>query len=306
VTSSEQARGIRSRIGRWLREPLLHFVVLGAIMFVVLQGLSPRSEGGTGNEIVVSEDDLRRIVTAWVAQRGTAPSPEVLEALVRQEVREEVLAREAVALGLDRGDPIVRRRLAQKMDFLAADIAALQDPSEADLRTWYAAKSARFGLPPRVSFHHLYYSFDRGADARDDAVAALERVSADANAAGADPFMFRDFYAERTPEQVAREFGAEFAAAVFELSPGAWSHPVQSGYGWHLVYVDALAPGRAPSYEEVASDVKLVWLEDQQRTLREKAYEMMLARYKVVVPDLPAEALAPNTPVAPLNAPFAQ
>lgn len=260
-------------------------------MFLVLQSLSPGGDNSTTtDEIVVSEDDLRRIVAAWVVQRGTPPTSEDLEALVNQEVREEVLAREAVALGLDRGDPIIRRRLAQKIDFLAADIAALQDPSDAVLQTWYMANSARFAMPPRSSFHHLYFSSDRGARAPEDAAAALEQVSGggiDAARASADPFMFRDYYSEQTPEQVAREFGAGFATALFELKPGVWSGPIRSGYGWHLIYVDALIPGRIPAYEEIAPDVKQAWLEDQQRALRDKAYETMRARYRVVLPDIP-------------------
>lgn len=280
----------RNRFDRLLREPLMHFVVVGAALFGLLQAFAPAPVAGTApNEIVVSEDDLRRLVYAWMAQSGQAPTPEVVRALAEADVREEVLAREAVALGLDRGDPIVRRRLAQKMDFLAADVATLQAPSEIELRGWYAANADRFAAPPRISFHHLYYSANRGAGARDAAAAALAVGATDA----ADPFMFRDFYVEKTPEQVAREFGAGFAEAVFTLDPGAWAGPVESGYGWHLVRVDARAPGHIPDYDEVAPEARSAWLEEQQRSLRERAFATMLARYEVVIPDLSLDALTP-------------
>lgn len=276
---------MRLRAARWLREPLVHFVLLGAVLFAGIEMFGPRQAGGADEAtIVVSEDDLRRIAQVWAAQNGRAPTPEEFDALVRDEVREEVLSRQAVALGLDKGDPIIRRRLAQKMDFLAADVAALQDPGEAELRAWYAAQGERFAEAPRISFHHLYFSADRGGAARDDAAAALARVS-DGGAPGADPFMFRDFYVERTPEQVTREFGAAFAEALFKLRPGGWSGPVQSGYGWHLVEVDALLPGRVPAFEEVAPEVREAWLRDRQRELSENAYAVMLARYRVEVPD---------------------
>ena len=286
MTSSSR---IRSWIRRWSHEPLLHFVLIGAGLFLILQTFSPHAgASATSNEIVVSEDDLRRLIAAWTTQRGGPPAPAQLEALVDQDVREEVLAREAVALGLDRDDPIIQRRLAQKMDFLAADVAALQDPGEAELREWYQSNSTRFAMPPRVSFHHLYFSSDRGARARDDAAAALDHIASDDGSPQpiADPFMFRDYYGERTPEQMAREFGPEFAKALFQLEPGAWSGPVQSGYGWHLVHVDALQPGHVPAFEEVASDVRQSWLENEQQLLRDKAYEAMRSRYKITLPDV--------------------
>jgi hypothetical protein len=274
----------------WLREPLVHFVLLGALLLAVVELLAPRQPGGLDDRVIkVSEDDLQRIVQAWTEQRGAPPTPEIVEALIRDDVREEVLAREAVALGLDRGDPIIRRRLAQKMDFLAADVAALHEPGEAELRDWYAANAGRFAEAPRISFRHLYWSGDRGAAARDAAAEALVRVSAAATAdPGADPFMFRDAYVERTPEQVGREFGAAFAEAISALPPGAWSGPIASGYGWHLVHIDALVSGRLPAFEEVAPDVRAAWLQDRQQALSAAAFETMLGRYRVTMPELPA------------------
>jgi hypothetical protein len=213
-----------------------------------------------------------------------------MHALIEQRVSEEILSREAVALGLDRDDEIIKRRLAQKMDFLAADIAALQDPGDAELRAWYTQNSDRFALPPRASFRHLYFSFDRPG-ARDRAAGILDKISgkpADTPevATVADPFMFQDYYAERAPDQIAKEFGPGFAKAVFQLKPGAWQGPIQSGYGWHLVFVDAIEPGRVPLFEEVEPDVKSAWLDQKQSEIKRIAYEAMRARYTVVVPPI--------------------
>jgi peptidyl-prolyl cis-trans isomerase C len=213
-----------------------------------------------------------------------------MRALVEQRVSEEILFREALALGLDKDDEIIKRRLAQKMGFLAEDVAALQDPGDTELRAWFAQNADRFTLPPRASFRHLYFSFDRPG-AHDRAVAALGKIAEKLTdtpevATVADPFMFQDYYAERAPDQIAKEFGPDFARTVFQLKPGVWQGPIQSGYGWHLVFVDAIEPGRVPPFEEVESDVKSAWLDQKQREVKKAAFEAMRARYTVVMPPM--------------------
>jgi peptidyl-prolyl cis-trans isomerase C len=280
---------------KWRREPLLHFLLAVGLIFAVYHLMHPPAGQGTQiNQIVLTKDDLRQLAVFWLAQGRALPTAEEMHALVEQKVREEILSREAVALGLDKDDEIIRRRLAQKMDFLAADVAALQDPSEAELKAWFSQNSGRFALPPRVSFRHLYFSFDRGPGAHEAAAAALAKIAGepDASAAvAADPFMFRDYYGDRAPEQIAKEFGPDFAKAVFQLEPGAWRGPIRSGYGWHLIFVDATEPGRIPAFEEVQPDVKSAWLDQKQREIKDTAFASMRARYTVVVPPIEAADL---------------
>jgi parvulin-like peptidyl-prolyl isomerase len=276
-------------VGRWLGEPLLQFIAIGALIFAAYGLISSPGKGpDQANRIVLTADDLRQIAIQWLAQGRGLPTRDEMTALVQERVSEEILSREAVALGLDKNDEIIKRRLAQKMDFLAEDIAALQNPGDDELREWFAQNSSRFALPPRVSFHHLYFSADRGRTTRDTAAAALAKIggaSTDTTqaAAGADTFMFQDYYAERTPEQITREFGPGFAKAVFQLKQGAWQGPVQSGYGWHLVYIDTIVPGRVPAFEEVETDVKSAWLDQKQSEIKQTAFEAMRGRYTVVV-----------------------
>jgi hypothetical protein len=280
---------------KWRREPLLHFLIAGGLIFAVYHLMHPPAGRATQiNQIVLTKDDLRQLAVFWLAQGRALPTADEMRALVDQKIREEILSREAMALGLDKDDEIIKRRLAQKMDFLAADIAALRDPDEAELRAWFAQNSSRFAVPPRASFRHLYFSFDRGPDSRDAAAAALAKLAGRpvAAAAEADPFMFRDYYGERTPEQVAKEFGPDFATALFRLKPGAWRGPIRSGYGWHLVFVDGADPGRIPAFEEVAADVKAAWLEQKQREIKRIAFAAMRARYTVIVPPFKAADLA--------------
>lgn len=291
---------------KWLKDPLAHFVLVGAIIFALNYFLMPRTDpGADANRIVLTQDDVRQLAIQWLAQGRPMPTRDEMRALVEQRVSEEILSREAAALGLDKNDEIIKRRLAQKMDFLAEDIAALQDPSEAELRNWYAQNASRFALAPRVSFRHVYFSADRGPSARAAAAAALTSVaglaatSPDLARIG-DPFMFQDYYAERAPDQLLKEFGPDFAKAVLAMEPGAWRGPVQSGYGWHLVFVEAKEPSRTPAFEEVAPDVKTAWLDEKQRQFKRAAFEAMRARYTVTVPpieDIDLNDLrAPQTP----------
>ena len=280
-----------SLVHRWLREPLLHFLLAGALIFAIYQLLNPAANlADRANQIALTKDDLRQLAVHWLAQGRPLPTADQMHALIEQRVSEEILFREAVALGLDKDDEIIKRRLAQKMDFLAADVAALQTPGDAELRAWYTQNSGPFALPPRASFRHLYFSFDRPG-AHDAAAAALDKIAGEPAdtakvAAVADPFMFQDYYAERAPDQIAKEFGPDFAKAAFQLKRGAWQGPIQSGYGWHLVFVDAIEPGRVPAFEEVEPDVKSAWLDQKQREIKRIAFETMRARYTVVVPPI--------------------
>jgi parvulin-like peptidyl-prolyl isomerase len=222
-----------------------------------------------------------------------------MQRLVDARVREEILYREALALGLDKDDTIVRRRMAQKMEFLFEDVAALGNPTVDELRAWFEQNAERFALPARASFRHLYFSPDRrGARARDDAARAHTKLAgkpADAPTAAAlaDPFVFQDYYGDRSFDEVARTLGPGFAAAIFELAPETWSDPIESGYGWHLVWVAAVTPARVPAFEDVEPDVRREWIEAQRAEIRERAFEVMQARYEVVLPsDLDAVGLA--------------
>jgi len=160
---------------------------------------------------------------------------------VEDKVREEVLYREALAMGLDKDDTIVKRRMAQKMQFLAEDVAAAHEPSTVELKARFDKNSQKFALPSRYSFRHLYFSPDkRGKNAPDDAAKALTKIASQPEdsklaASLADPFMFQDYYGDRPPEALAKEFGPQFVVALEKLKPGSWQGPIESGYGWHLV-----------------------------------------------------------------------
>jgi hypothetical protein len=293
-----------SVVRRWLREPLLHFLLLGAALFAGYGYLQSGGAAESSRQIVVSVDELGQLYTYFEAQWHRAPTPEELERLVENNVQEEVLYREALAMGLDKNDTIVRRRMAQKMQFLAEDVATAHEPSTDELRTWFDANTEKFALPGRVTFRHLYFSPDRrGPRAHENAMSALARLAGqpeDSERAVSigDPFMFQEYYADRTSEQLAKDFGPQFAQAVVHLAPGSWEGPIESGYGWHLVFVSSLASGRNPAFEEVEADVKTAWLVEQKQVAWRKAYEAMRAKYTVLLP-VPPDAQPPAGAEAP-------
>jgi hypothetical protein len=285
-----EKRGFARQWPGLISEPLAHFFLAGAVLFAAFSFLEKEPESvADQKQIEINADDIRQIAVSWLSQGRSPPTADQLQSLVDQKVTEEVLFREGVALGLDRNDEIIKRRVAQKMDFLAADVAALQEPSNAELREWFSQNSSRFALSPHASFRHLYFSPDRrGKAARSDAMSALgviagKPAASPEVAAVADPFMLRNYYGDSTPDQMVKEFGPGFAANLFTLKPGSWQGPVQSGYGWHLVWIDAMKPGRVPAFEEVEADVKSAWIDARYQEVKRSAVEEMRSRYTVTV-----------------------
>jgi peptidyl-prolyl cis-trans isomerase C len=290
-----------SPVKRWLREPLLHFLVAGLAMFVLDRALNPTAvEQGNRNRIELTNDDLRQLEVGWVAQWRRPPIPEELRGLLENKIREEILYREALALGLDQGDTIVKRRMAQKMEFLAEDVSDLRQPNREELEAWFVTNAPRFTIAGRVSFRHLYFSFDKwGERVREAAEGALEKLTGQpADWPGAvtlaDPFMFQDYYGDRSPEQVANVFGGKFMRSLFQLQPGKWQGPIESGYGWHLVWVESMTPARLPVFEEVEPEVRSQWVADQRAEFKRQAFAAMKARYEVVLPGTPTREAAGN------------
>src|SRR6516162_8324706 len=293
-------------VKRLLREPLLHFLLLGFALFVIYGYLNHGRLGiELSKQIVLSLDDLRIMETYFESQWHRQPTPPEFQAMVEDKVREEVLYREGLAMGLDKDDTIVKRRMAQKMQFLAEDVAAAHEPSTDQLKSWFERNREKFALPGRHSFRHIYFSPDkRGKNAQLDACNTLAKIAGQQEdskiaVSTGDSFMFQDYYGDRTLSAIAKEFGPQFAVALEKLKPGSWQGPVESGYGWHLVFVDTVIPGRIPAFEEVESEVKTAWLGEQKAQAWQKAYQEMRAKYTVLLPAPPDKqtAAAPPPPL---------
>jgi len=270
----------RVLLRRTFRDPLVHFAVLGAGIFALHAAVAPPPRDG---RIVITADFLAGLRQEHAARAGRPPTPEEERALVDRFVDEEMLYREAVALGLDRGDPIVRRRLAQKMTFVAEDGAG--SPTDDELAAWLAAHEGRYREPPRLSFRHVYVARGRdGGDAEAEARRLLaELASGAAPDTLGDPFLQGRSFAARTPAEIEAVFGHAFAEALAAAPEGVWAGPFASSYGAHLVRIEGRAAGATPPLAAVRERVRAD-LRDERRAAALRAMrEKLRARYAVEI-----------------------
>jgi peptidyl-prolyl cis-trans isomerase C len=218
--------------------------------------------------------------------------------LVRDHLRQTVLYREAVAMGLDKDDVIIRRRMAQKLEFLAQDLITPEEPSEEELQAFFKENVDRYQIPPLLTFTHVFLDPDkRGDDTLTDAeklkaeLIASETVPDEASDLG-DRFMLQAYYPERTEADIAKLFGGEFASPLMKLEPERWHGPVLSGYGTHLVYVHARVESPPPTFEQVANRVREDLVNGEREKLNQEYIESLLARYEVVIEGEDAEVEA--------------
>jgi hypothetical protein len=270
-----------------LREPLLHFLLLGALLFAVDAWRRPAERVGAGGEIVVTEARVRTLSQNFARTWQRPPTGEELDGLVESHIREEVMVREALALGLDRDDAIIRRRLQQKVEFVSDQAAALAAPSDADLEAYLAKNADAFRREPRVTFVQVYLDpGKRGAALQADAARLRERLAAnaiDVARAGDRLALLEARYDDAPQAEVARLFGAEFADEIVRQPPGAWAGPLRSGYGAHLVKVEALSPGSMPSLTEVRPLVEREWINAKRRELAQDWYATLRAKHRISV-----------------------
>lgn len=285
--AAQRPRPWRRRLLAIGREPLLHFFVVGLLIFVAAQGWRARHDA---HRIVVTPERVAGLATKYRLQFGTPPTRPQLDTLIAGYVDEEVLYREGVAQGLDRDDEIVRRRVAQKAQFLQQDLPPA-DPTQAQLRAFYQAHRADYASPPRYSFSHLYFSPEHGGEAaaRARAAAALARLNAGAapDAVGADAFPDLNSYAAMGAAETTRIFGAsEFTQRLPGAPPGRWAGPYRSAYGWHLVRLEATIPAKVPAFEELRERLRADYFDDAHARAQARAMAQARARYTIVRADL--------------------
>ena len=274
-------------LARLLREPLVHFLLLGGVLFVIF-GRGGSDAGVADRQIVVSEADIERLAEGFSRTWHRPPAADELDAQIRDYIREEVLYRTALALGLDKDDTIIRRRLRQKMEFLFED--AVPPPQEADLRAYLQAHPEKFRTQPLISLRQVFVSQTRGATAEADARRILaELVSAAPGAANeGDALLLGDGFSRMPLDRIAALFGDSFAQAVAQSAPGGWVGPLRSGYGLHLVLVTAVEPGKLPPFEQVRSAVEREWFAEHRAAVQAAQYQSLLAGYRVIVNKPPA------------------
>jgi parvulin-like peptidyl-prolyl isomerase len=279
----ELGKRLRAILIAAAREPLVHFLVIGAVIFAAIMGV----RGLERPTVRLEAQDIEQLAEYWASQAQRPPTKDELRGIIQDRIDEEILAREALRLGMDKGDLIIRRRLAQKMAFASEDVGAAKEPSAAELRAAFDRNPGRYALPGKIAFRHVYFSQDRGADAaKAEAEAALKRAEA-GEAISGDPSMLPLTYADAAPQMLARDYGPDFAAAVAAARPGAWTGPVRSAFGWHLVYVVSRTPGVVPPFETVESEVRANLLAERRRSGNQAFLEKLRRKYKVEIAGVP-------------------
>ena len=272
---------------RLIKEPLLHFLLLGAALFVTYNFVSKRDANEPG-QIVVTQGTIENLTITFSRAWKRPPTDEDLAGLVQDYIREEVYYREALAMGLDRDDTIIRRRLRQKLEFVTDDITALAEPTDAELTDYLKAHTDDFRVERRFTFSQVYLSPDKhGERLIQDAAQLLMQLrnkgrEADASMLG-DSFLLERRFEEAPGSEIAKQFGEEFAARLGDIPTGQWHGPVESGYGLHLVFIEERTEGRVPELAEVRETVHREWTNARRLESKEKFFQGLLKRYAVTV-----------------------
>jgi PPIC-type PPIASE domain len=267
---------------RVLREPLLHFLLAGAALFV-LYGWMGGGAAERPERVVVTTAQVERIAATFERTWMRPPTPEDLRGLVDDFVNEEILYREAVALGLDRDDLIVRRRMRQKMEFLNDGLADEVTPDADTLRAFMEENAETYRLPSRVSFTQVYVNPKQGEEPVEERARAVLATLVDGTAAAGDPTLLPRQLDAVTPAQVDGAFGAGFSDALAAVQTGVWTGPLPSAFGLHLVHVTARTPSRMPELAEVRASVERDWTAAHRDRSRARFHEAMRARYDIEV-----------------------
>lgn len=270
----------RNGAAHLLREPLVQFVLAGALVYALLSGRAP----DLGEQrIVVNEPVVARLADRWVESFRRPPSQEELDGIISEYVRDQVYYREALRLGLDKDDEVVMRRMRNKMIAIASSDAEATTPSDAELQRLIDQDPARYAPEVNYSFEQLYLGADT-PQGRASAAAALKLLRAGQSAAGmAQPAPIPASYSQNPASDVAAVFGGAFADTLRGQPLGQWSGPVGSGLGLHLVKLSARTTPAPPSLDKVRQQVTNDWHNAQRRKAEDEAYRKVLANYNVVI-----------------------
>jgi peptidyl-prolyl cis-trans isomerase C len=274
---------------RIFREPLFQFILFGTGIYALYGVYGDPPQEQQDRTIVITEDHVTSFATSFTRRWNRAPSNEELLGLVREYVRETLLYREALAMGLDADDHIIRRRLAQKLEFLTNDLVKINPPDDAVLAQFLAQNVAQFRAPDLVTFSHVFLDPDKRGDATlADAGALLQELQTDAaptpqTLKRGDRFMMQSYFPEASYHEIQRQMGAGFADAVMKLAPGQWHGPVLSGYGVHLVYVSNYIAADDPLLADVRDQVQEEYLRRQTEEFNAEYLDALAERYNIII-----------------------
>jgi hypothetical protein len=272
-----------------LREPLVHFMFIGAVIYLLYGVFAEPLPEAVDQTIVVTAGGIEWMQAAWQKRWNRPPTDKEMDGLIQQYIKETVLYREALTMGLNQHDQVIRRRLAQKLEFLAKDLVALTPPTEEELQSYFDEHRKRYQEPVLYTFTQVFIDPDkRGDTTLDDAAAIKANLVTQGDAvedpgALGDDFMLQNYYPEKDVVEIQKLFGSGFAESLAELSPGQWHGPVLSGYGVHLVYISSISEPPSPDYSAVRERVVQDWTTEKGEELNDKFYASLREQYTVVI-----------------------
>lgn len=282
------------RIKTLWREPLLHFLLIGLALFVYYD-LARVGVSEAPNRIVVSNGQVEQLASNFQRTWMRPPSETELAALIENQVREEVFYREAVAMGLDQNDSIVRRRMRMKLEFLLEDLSSV-DVEDDELQAFLQRNADAFRLDARVSFEQVYLNPDRHEDLAAATEQLLDSLNNGANPDSlGDPMLVPRDYSLARQSEIARDFGEEFAASVVALAPGDWTGPIYSPFGAHILRISERIDARLPALVEIREQVKRDYLVQRRKEQKDLAYQKLREGYEVTIePPSGGESIVSN------------
>jgi len=267
---------------RLLREPLLHFFALGGLIFLFYAAISDPASAPV-NAIVIGPERIEQLSKSYEAVWRHPPSADELDGIIDDAVREEVYYREALALGLDTNDAIVRRRLRQKMEFLSDSGAELLEPADGELEAYLLANAAQFRRSPRLAFEQIYLGQDPDQDRIQDLLSQLQSNSVAKPFGLASSSLLPTQLGLSSPEKVEGVFGQNFFGQLLELPHGMWAGPVTSAYGVHLVRIGESVEGSQPTLAEIREIVLRDWKAAKAVEIRELHYASLREHYVIEI-----------------------
>lgn len=277
-----------------IKDPLIHFLLIGAALFLLFELTGDRGAAPSETRIVVGPGRIEQLSSIFAKTWQRRPSASELEGLINDFVLEEIYYREGRKMGLDENDTMIRRRLRQKLEFLTDDAIATE-PTDEELAAYLEKNADSFRLAPRFTFEQLYFNPEKHGDDPAAAVREIAEALRSGEPRDGDTTLLPPRLEDASASEVDATFGRGFSGTVGNLAPGEWSDPLWSGLGLHLVRLESLTPGRVPELDEVRPAVRREWENARRTEMRERFDEELKSRYEVSI-EWPGEESAPPPP----------
>jgi len=281
-----------NRLKALWKEPLVHFLLIGTVLFTVFE--LRREEGNTApNRILVDAGRVEQLVARFERTRLRPPTDIEQAALIEGHIREEVYYRQALAMGLDQDDAVMRQRMRQKLEFLLEDLSATAAPGDEQLIQFMLRYPEKFREEPRLSFTQVYLNPDKHRDLAADALQMLTRLNNGAPLeAEGDRTLLEQEYLLATQHEITRVFGDSFAQQMVVLEPGGWTGPIYSAYGGHLVRVSTKQEERFPELVEIRKQVERDYMAERRQELKDITYRKLREGYEIIIEESAAATTA--------------